>query len=530
MRITKHRFFLTAIIILYIVFKWQYIHFVPLFDGFSYAGETIYDAVSQPFNLVRYNTAGHTSMVYVFLISLLQRIDLGNTEYYHVSITLLGILSIFAFWGIATYFFGKPKNQNELYILTILYAFFPIISASVLHVNVDYGVMVFFLYFLYFFLNKKYFIAMIMSVGLIFSKEIGIVVYGATLLSASLIHIREIKKGFGYILGAIIKKSFLIIPILLLFSYYLYLYLNKINNDWFGYILKFSNRLDSFSQYSIQRIQNAYYLGIFIINFNWILSLFIVLGIGTLLLGVILKKKDIFKRIDLPRILFLLGIFIISFFGLTLYKTYINLRYFLSLYPLLILLFYFGIFIVIPHTFFRRLILCCVTLLFIIANFRTYDLISKKIYGTFLFGNHQMLVTTSITKECCGYGRDQLVYNLEYTHLHYLLNKIAKDIKPDDTTTFAYDPVMHPLLVSFDRKTYERTLRRQNRLTVNFMLGPLDPNYYWKPQKVYYIEIPITDTTGILDSYTKKSYSKVQSHTYQEDGYWMKVTTLQLKQ
>lgn len=46
--------------------------------------------------------------------------------------------------------------------------------------------------------------------------------------------------------------------------------------------------------------------------------------------------------------------------------------------------------------------------------------------GTFDFGTHKMLKMTSLTGECCGYGRDQLVYNLEFVHLQRTFRKILE--------------------------------------------------------------------------------------------------------
>jgi hypothetical protein len=74
-----------------------------------------------------------------------------------------------------------------------------------------------------------------------------------------------------------------------------------------------------------------------------------------------------------------------------------------------------------------------------------------------------MLEMTSITGECCGRGRDQLVYNLEFTVLGALqqdafaavaANDSAVLVVPDGTTWY--------IVGALDKRTHRSTLSRED--------------------------------------------------------------------
>jgi hypothetical protein len=64
------------------------------------------------------------------------------------------------------------------------------------------------------------------------------------------------------------------------------------------------------------------------------------------------------------------------------------------------------------------------------ALYRSIDPVTSWQFGTFRFGKHDMYRMTSIARGCCGYGRDQLVYNpvrAFFTTQNLLFPRIAPD-------------------------------------------------------------------------------------------------------
>lgn len=196
----------------------------------------------------------------------------------------------------------------------------------------------------------------------------------------------------------------------------------------------------------------------------------------------------------------------------------------------MIVLFYKGLTFIFAGRMLRRVVLSVVVLILLLTNFQTLDPISKIIFGTFKFGSHDMLLMTGITGECCGYGRDQIVYNLEYTNIHYLVNKILKDIKPDEKTAIAFTPWEGPyVLVRMDKGQYERTLRKSGILEIdrNLVTWTFD-SLTIKPYRLYFLDFPNNNGSFYL-SYYLKYYNIENIKTYDNWGYQMKVYLLRLK-
>ena len=83
----------------------------------------------------------------------------------------------------------------------------------------------------------------------------------------------------------------------------------------------------------------------------------------------------------------------------------------------------------------RRTVLVAAGALTLVSAVRTVDPVSRSLYGTFAVGEHRMLRMTSITGECCGYGRDQLVYNLEFASLQRAVRMALTSVAPAVSST-----------------------------------------------------------------------------------------------
>jgi len=93
---------------------------------------------------------------------------------------------------------------------------------------------------------------------------------------------------------------------------------------------------------------------------------------------------------------------------------------------------------------------------------RTIDPLSRWLFGTFPFGQRDLLELTSITHECCAAGRDQLVYNLEFTTLAALMDDALAATRAGDSTLIVLPDSLNwhaiPLLnVRTSRRTIDST-------------------------------------------------------------------------
>lgn len=520
----------------YLVVIAIYSDFIPLWDGWETLELWLLKAVSSPFHLINFDNGGHPSMAYFLILGLGQYLDFGNMKLLFFTNAFLYVLAIFAFYGILKKIFNEIGAKKDIFFLTFLFAFYPITLAQTFGPMPDFGVFVFYIYFLYFLISKHRLMATLVGIGLIFSKEYGLLLYLFTLFCDFGFKIFQKQITFRHLTSTIKNKLIFIFP-LILFAFRMIVITFYFRGRGVWQSVDLSNPVlydKSFSPEVLSRIPWSYFSVIFVINFNWILSLFIFLG----------AIYFIWNRVKVVTpILFIYCLFIGSVFILTLFKTFTNPRYFMALYPLMIILFYFGLVSLIKKNFIRKITLFIIMILFFLTNFFTIDPVSKAIYGTFRFGKHEMLKMTSLSGECCGHGRDQLAYNLEYTQFDFLSNKIFQYIKPTEQTTIVYHPLEGLYMASrLNKNSYRRTMKLENVIKP-FLTGEYGymPDTYYpkkiiftfdaiasKPRKIFYIEYPNMDNSDALEMF-EKYYQTSEIQKYENLGYELVVRTMTLK-
>jgi hypothetical protein len=140
-------------------------------------------------------------------------------------------------------------------------------------------------------------------------------------------------------------------------------------------------------------------------------------------------------------------------------------------------------------------VLASVILLLTISAVRTVDPVSRAIWGTFPVGNRSLLSITSLRNECCGHGRDQLAYNLEFTEFASLQDALYERMQPSDSTVLVLPENGDWFTVgSLDSVTHRRTMRSQGTVRPKVLMAP--DSYNLSAARAWYVELPfIKDTT-----------------------------------
>jgi len=207
------------------------------------------------------------------------------------------------------------------------------------------------------------------------------------------------------------------------------------------------------------RILLGYVVGAYVAQFAWALLVFPLAWLARSVGGWLRRPHRWQGPNPNPAYVFILGVFLTSMLAVWWFPTYANDRYLLPFMPLFAIVSYGAMASLIRTPRIRWAILASWFVLFLASNSATLDPVSKLIYGTFPFGDHEMLDKTSITGECCGYGRDQLVYNAQFTALHDLNNAIFATLRPTDDTVLLADPAADWYMVDrLDPQSYTRTL------------------------------------------------------------------------
>jgi hypothetical protein len=337
------------------------------------------------------------------------------------------------------------------------------------------------LLFLY---SGRFFFAALAGVLMVFTKESGFMVYGVSVfLYVPLVLIKgslawKDKKKFLYMI------TVLTIPIVL---FVIYMYMTpktQIGDSWLDGILKM------LKFYIVDPVIAAQLVSLLVLNFNWILT-------GIIAAGFILFVVNYLKRLRIEaglgfydRIYFYL-LFILFVYFLTRIPMWNNPRYMLPVYPVLVILFADAVSILFKK---RQAVVTCiiavVLVLQCVSSFRTIDPVSKSVMGTFKFGSHEMLGMTSFKGGSGFYGRDQLVYNFEFTEIHYLTEKIYQTVGTDKLFVAAPYSTWTNAFTSINKETGRRMMYGEGLINARWAFSDTLIKKRLFPEEIYYIAYP----------------------------------------
>lgn len=540
LRDRKAGYKILSIISLFLLIRIPYLTLVPLRDARHYYDIHLSRFISRPFDITNIFFVLHNSFIYMYILALGQYLDKGNAVLLNLTNCLLGLVAIYSFYKIVRFIFADESRINELYLLTAIFAFFPVIVAYSLHFSPDLGVLAFFLLFISLLFYERFALAYFCSFGMIFSKETGLLLYLLVCVFYYLHFISGQKKSIKSKLVLFAKRFYFFFP---LFFFILYAFLRaKIFHQMFffdslstGIKQSLFSLCKAFSSFELNdRFFLNYLIGIFVLNFNWILTFTAVLFLVTRFVLVISKRKTkTVNNIKSNALYFIFALFICLVYLLTRYKHFLNLRYFLPIYPLLIIVFYFSLLSLFSSQRARQFILSALIVLLFISNFRTIDPISKKIIGVFNFGRHQILKLGAwdpLSIPRATYGTDELVYNLEYTNFHYIQDKIYSYIKPTENTYIVFKEFAVKWFYAgqLDKKSFKRTLKTENTFVPRYVDVPYLASLDNKPGEVYFIEYPNFDNSKQIN-FLLSCYDIEWHKMFENFGYSMGVYKLRLK-
>ena len=531
---------LLAALALYAATVLAYLDFVPIWDGLAYSRDCLVKAVTGPFSLMSFNCFAHPTMAYVLLLALPQYLDPGNVALLHLTNMLLGMVSIVALHFVLRRLLPAKQLWPERVLVTAIYAGLPLFLANTLNMTPDFGVLVFFLLTLALLLHRRLALAAAAGVLLVFSKEVGVLLYGVMLASFCYFYVARAQLAGREKLRALLGRWPLGIAPVLFVSFYVYKATVAGPLLWTASeTAKPANLLRAFTSFSLLDLSFLGNVrGIFLLNFNWILTL----PVAALVIWRVVQfgcglRRGAPSHAPARELGYVLTLFFVVFLLLTRFPTYINLRYMLPVYPLLLLFFIHALCVFLRNHKLRVALLAVTLVLIFASNFWTFDPLSKKAYGTFRFGSREMINMTRTTGECCGYGRDQLVYNLQYTRLDSVMTKIFQHLKPRASEVYlahsGFRDIETPqadfyLVGTIHNKSYTRTLLKQHDLGLR--TRRLRKLVLWKtkPKTIYYIEFPNYDSTREL-RVTNMLYRVEWIRRYGDADYYIRVFKFALR-
>lgn len=484
---------------------------VPMWDARVYA-DCIEKASSFP---AEFNCAGHPTAAWAALVASLRWMAPHAAWPLVLVSVALGIAGLWAFRDL-TRLLGAGEWDSAL--LTACLGLFPVVVSGTVDVNPDHGVWVFFLLALRSLLRGGLVEAALFGALLVFTKEPGVLLYAlaAGLWALILVARREgqVRDKLRRLLGA----WPLVLPLV---GFALYVLRGAAaGEDPLWHVANDHPLLDTFTTFRLfSPAFVAQLLGIFVLQFAWLLTL---LALARWL-RMAARAAFAVGPPEPPLRVYFDALLLLAALALTRYQTFLNLRYYVALFPLLLLAGWAGLEVLKAP---RAPALAVLALLFFASSLRTLDPVSKAAMGTIAFGDHPMLDMTSRTGECCGHGRDQIAYNLEHLHLAPLMDQALADVgaNPGGRAIGAAASADHYTLGAVDLRTWRRILGDDSLR----LLDVRNVEHGARPKAITYLRFFFIDNAAD-EARLSRFYAPASEKTYDIDGYRLTAVDYRLK-
>jgi hypothetical protein len=376
----------------------------------------------------------------------------------------------------------------------------PPLLASVLQPGLDLPVLVGSVWIIALLIERRWVWTAVVGTAMVFSKETGVMLYGLFLGCWALWSMRK----SGDLPGGRWRELSAAWPVAIpLAAFGAYLAFYKMFRP--GQPAMWTAGIDTplVRQFLVPRVDAylASYLAlVFVLNFAWLPSAWLIAdAVAGGIAFIRRRQRRTVAGSDVRVLAFITLLFIATLYALTRFLTFSNVRYLLPAMPLLLVAAYAALVRLLPAARPRRLALVTYALLLVVSAERTVDPISRRLWGTFPFGSHQMLRMASITGECCGIGRDQLVYSLEFTRMHEVMDDALAAFRADTASLFVIPANTSWYTIGpVDRRTHRRTLRRAETVTPiavehgEIMKAPA------RPERFMFLALPNADVPRAL--------------------------------
>lgn len=439
--------------------------YVPIFDGREYAN-CLSQLAAHP-SLDGLGCAGHPTHAYALFTAAFMVFSPYSTWLLLLAHVALLLAGIWAFGRVLSHLFPSDDEWGVRLLATTALAAHPAILGCTLQPNPDLAALTGSLLVLEALLAKRLLRATAAAFFLAFTKEVGLLYLPAIVAAYALVFVSRSPAPLRDRGRALVRLWPLALPLLaaigrLAFRHYGHQAVFYVppthSNDSSDILAEF------LSVQLLDRTFLSYASGIGVLQFQWVQTALVLGWTGFVAVRWCFRLPTAREPSDAPAA-FLSWVLAFAFFVLTTrYRTYSSPRYWLAAYPMLMLATFaavreLGLPLAARHGVFAFLALA-----FLGSEFRVIDPVSRRLYGTFRAGEHDMLRASSISRypsERSAGGRDALTYNLQYVNLHYLQNAVAANVPMGVTPLVDVQSDWH-LWDTFDA-TNRRTLDPRGR-------------------------------------------------------------------
>lgn len=511
------RWWFAAVAALLVLLLWPERGYVAIWDGHVYL-TCVVNAAAHGITLDSLRCGEHPSQLYMGLLALSQFPAPGNTGALLFANLLLGALALWALRDLLCRLLPGESWWPDRALLVTIVAIHPVVLATLVQVNPDFGVYAFFLVALCHLAARRYWWAALAGLFLCFSKETGALVYSVALALNVVFRLSEGEDGPLSRLARVAPPAALAATPLAAYAGFLWWWgTSRLTSAIWNPGIH-SRPLDAFRWFDFESAALRSSLAIiFLLGFMWLPTLALISDFAVGIRRTFLRLGD--RPLDgvngrLAGYLAALAAALV--YVLTAYRTWSNPRYFVVLVPLLIVAGFLAVVHLRAAPALRRAGLAAVGVLLLASEYRSWDPVSRALFGTFSVGPADMYRVAGITHEFGGRGIDQLGYNLQFTGFHHAQNAVFTALRPSTASAIVFPRRVNWLVAS---PLDDRTFARSAALTGTFTPQYMDESELAKmpeplPRELWYLDLANNpDTLAIMSLHRKYQDAGSSSYT-----------------
>ena len=505
---------------LLVMLVWPERAFVPIWDGNVYM-QCVVDAATNGLGVHSLRCGGHQSQLYMGLLALTQLPRPGNLTAIVAMNLALAMAALAAFEAILRRLIPGENFWVERALIVTILAIHPLLSATLIQLNSDFGVHVFFAMSLACLVYRRYWLAAAAGLMLCFSKETGALIYFVALGLHLLFRAMDEKGRTVDRVKALAREAVPALLPLVAFA---------------GFLAWWSATQPSYAVWNLgiherpvegmhwfdfdDGILRSYAAIIFVLGFAWIPTTVILVDVAVGAARAMGKAGDRgVPGVDVKLAGYLAALTATLVYLLTVYRTWSFPRYFVVLAPLLLLAGFVSLVRLGTGPRVRRFALAATGAVLLSANHASWDPVSRRLFGTLSLGESSAYDVSSIAHDFRVTDADHLCYNLQFTGFHWALNAMYAAIKPTARTTIVFPRFNRwGLWAPLDARTFERVAPRAGTMMPDYadeaMIAALRER---QPLELWLVEQP-NDGDTLAVQKLHHDYADADSARYTASG------------
>lgn len=435
LRITENRYII-VILLIFVFFSIIDINSVLRWDAVEYEAMASSNLKAFPYTL--FNIQGymfnHFSLGAAFFMAIGECLLPMNGVGIRCIQIIMAVITIIAATAIVKKFV-TISSKGQSILITGIFAVSPLILGLVDYISLDFYSMCFFIWLIYSHIYQKYVWQVMCGLLLCFSKETAVIGYCVYLVSYYIvlviknIHGNFKKLKINNILKILSIEEWVVywIPIL----FWVLIYFSNGLGVWTGGD-GVSNSIEFNVPFILQKLRS-----VFIVNFNWLIYLILVISI---LYYLVKRKKNKIQITGNEYLIAMSVSYVVYVIFYCIFVTYNHIRY-NQIFGVIPLIFMSIILLkAMKKKCFYIIMSCCLAVL-LVQNFYTIDILSLISFNDFSLGNGRIMSTRTEEMHNEYIYSDSIVYNREYTYFDKNMYKFLEDIHYDGSQLIVLDNV-----------------------------------------------------------------------------------------